>query len=269
MTALLERDNEHGKLIMSEDQVGRLQHDLTSLQRERAGETQHTSDRLLAAQSETATAKGIILELEARMQQSMDQLTSANTHNGLLQQECEQSRAQLVASQERFGRESDALKEVLDKTEKMHRSARGEADALRRDAQVVRKQLQIETQKASGFEQERRLLEQRVADRDAKLRDAERRSTDRIKRLKDELHGLHEQLDTTRELYNKVRDARDEMRQDNMALKSEMEQFQRSLNEGIRIGNTASPGGEAAPPEKGGDNMGIDDVRAAFSPASN
>ena len=108
-----------------------------------------------------------------------------------------------------------------------------------------------------------------IADRDAKLRDAERRSTDRIKRLKDELHGLHEQLDTTRELYNKVRDARDEMRQDNMALKSEMEQFQRSLNEGIRIGNTASPGGEAAPPEKGGDNMGIDDVRAAFSPASN
>ena len=63
--------------------------------------------------------------------------------------------------------------------------------------------------------------------------------------------------------------SRDEMREDNMALKSEMEQFQRSLNEGIRIGNTASPGGEAAPPEKGGDNMGIDDVRAAFSPTSN
>ena len=199
----------------------------------------------------------------------MNQLTSANTHNGLLQQECEQSRAQLVAAQERFGKESDSLKEVLDKTELMHRSAREEADALRRDVQVVRKQLQIETQKASSFERERRLLEQGMADRDAKLRDAERRTADRIKRLKDELHSLHEQLDTTRELYNKVRDARDELRQDNMALKTEMEQFQRSLNEGIRIGNNTASPGEAVVPEKGGDGMGIDDVRAAFSPTSN
>ena len=67
-------------------------------------------------------------DLENRLRQAMDQLTVANTQNGILQQECEMTRTGLAEAQERHGRESDTLKELLERTEQQHRRNRTDAD---------------------------------------------------------------------------------------------------------------------------------------------
>jgi|TARA_B110000091_G_C13812464_1_gene475910 chromosome segregation ATPase len=220
---------------MAQDQISRLQYDLNGSQRDRVGDQAHTKEQLLAAQSETTTAKNIIVELENRLQQAMDQLTNANTQNGLLQQDCQVTRTSLAEMQDRQNREADNLKQMLDNTNKQHRKARTECDTIRSELMAVRKQLQIEGQRTKEFEAERQSLEEAAHAAHARVRDTETRSTDRIKKLKDELHKLHEQLDTTRDLYNKVRDARDQMRDDNQNMRNEMDTFQRNLQQNMRV----------------------------------
>ena len=220
---------------MAQDQISRLQFDLNGSQRSRVGDQAHTKEQLMAAQSETTTAKNIIAELENRLQQAMDQLTNANTQNGLLQQECQMTRTSLTETQERQSQEANALKEMLDNMTKQHRKARIECDQIRSELQAVRKQLQIEGQRTSDFEAERHALEKAAHAAHARVRDTETRSTGAIKQMKDELHKLHEQLDTTRDLYTKVRDARDQMRDDNQNLKLEMETFQKNLSQNMRV----------------------------------
>jgi chromosome segregation ATPase len=234
-TLSLQRDTEHGQLIMAQDQVSRLQYDLNGSQRERVGEQAHTKEQLLAAQSETTTARNIIGDLESRLRQAMDQLTNANTQNGILQQECQMTRTSLAEAQERHGQESDTMKELLERTEHQHRRSRTETDGLHAELTAVKKQLQIEGGRSQSFEEERAALEESARSAHARVRDAETRSSDRIKKLKDELHKLHEQLDSTRDLYNKVRDARDQMRDDNQALKLEMETFQRNMQANMHV----------------------------------
>ena len=193
---------------MAQDQISRLQYDLNGSQRDRVGDQAHTKEQLLAAQSETTTAKNIIVELENRLQQAMDQLTNANTQNGLLQQDCQVTRTSLAEMQDRQNREADNLKQMLDNTNKQHRKARTECDTIRSELLAVRKQLQIEGQRTKEFEAERQSLEEAA-------------------------HAA--QLDTTRDLYNKVRDARDQMRDDNQNMRNEMDTFQRNLQQNMRV----------------------------------
>ena len=223
---------------MAQDQVSRLQFEMNGTQRDRVSEQNHTREQLLASQSETTTAKNIITELEQRLQQTMDQLTNANTQNGLLQQECQATQSSLLEAQERNGHESNTLKDHLETITKQHRKARADCDQITSELHEVRKQLQIEMERTQDFEKERRSLEDAAHAAHSRVRDAEAASTDRVKKMKDELHKLHEQLDTTRDLYNKVRDARDQMRDDNHSLKLEMETFQRNLQENMRVKGT-------------------------------
>ena len=235
-TLTLQRDEEHGALIMSQEQISRLQHDLNNLRKQREGDSRHTEDRLRAAAAETNTAKSLLDGMEHKLHKKMEELADSNEQNGRLQQRCQEIAAALAAARADFKRKEDQLRHTLDSKSKAHRDAQSEVGQHRAEITAKRKQLIQQRTRIEILEKSQATLQGKVRELQVRERDAEGNNARRLQALKNELQNLHEQLDRTRMLYDQVRTARDQIRDDNLSLKQEMETFRMNINANVKGG---------------------------------
>lgn len=288
----LQRDTEHGKCIMQAEEIDRLKYDMGQAAAQRAEEMNHTTERLRASGSELTTAQTLVVELEARVGQYIDQLTAANGQNAQLQEQCQQTREALRDAKDSHQREYDDIKRRLDQSDKVSREARAVQEEMGSELHSALRQLEMESQRNGAHAQERAELERAHADAETRIRRADQVHASKVKQLKDELHTLHEQLETTQQLYGKVRDGRDMLREELGEMKAEMTLYHKNVQAGIKVvekgpmsgsprGYGGSPSaGSSSSPKKGDDdddskvdspNSGksedsftIDDIRAEF-----
>lgn len=190
VAAKLHIDTERGQLIMANESINHLKHEITGLQQARKDEEAHTAERLRASASECSTAQNLVEELETRVTKYIDQLTAANGQNAQLQKQCQELRNELQDAKDQHQNEYDAIKEMLETSEKSVRSARASQDELASELNSALRQLEMENQRAAEYQNEKSAMERVRLEADRRVQMSEQAYIHKIKGLKDELHAL-------------------------------------------------------------------------------
>eukprot|EP00505_MAST-04D_sp_SCG-Rhode-Island_P002840 Stramenopile-MAST_4_protein_2840 len=226
-TSLLQRDDEHGQLIMAQDAIGRLQHQLAATRSRLESEVGQVEDRCRKAEGDARASAKLRSDMENRLHAKMEEVERANRQNTKLQLERQHLYDDLTKAQNNLARGINDEKEKVNSLAGENRLLEQTLQDTRRELALMQRDHKQTIQRVEALVSERASLHEQNTQLHSRLQAQEGQHIRNTKSLKSELAKLHDQMNRTRGLYDEVKHARDHLREDNGNLKAEMERIHR------------------------------------------
>ncbi len=224
-TSMLQRDDEHGQLIMSEDTIGRLQHQLAALKSRFESEVSQAEEKARKAEGDALASAKLRADMEKRLHAKMEEVEKTNRVNTTLQLDRQHLYDDLAKSQSHLTRSLNEEKDKYNDLSASFRSCQQKLQDTERELQLVRRDYKTTAARADMLAGEKSNMHDAIVSLKNQVKTQDSQHIRNTKSLKNELAKLHEQMGRTRGLYQQAKQARDHLREDNMNLKMEMDKI--------------------------------------------
>ena len=220
--AELERDELKGSIMMEQERSARLQHEIRNLKELMENASKHTEDRVRAANAEATAATNVRLELDAKLQTKISDLTQANRLVSSLQVKCEELSSRLSSVEKEKGITIRELEVKMEELMREKAALSNSVETSQGEVGVARQGMTALKGRIRQLEQERENSSSRLRQREVAVAKQSNIITARLNASREEISNLHAQLDRTRTLYTHVKEARDTLQSENLKLRQEL-----------------------------------------------
>ena len=112
-TSMLQRDDEHGQLIMAQDNIGRLKHQIANLNSRLESEVGQAEERIRKLNAETIANNKLRSDMEMRLHSKMEEVELATKQNTKLQLDRQNLQEKLSSLQSEYTRTVNEERENL------------------------------------------------------------------------------------------------------------------------------------------------------------
>jgi chromosome segregation ATPase len=224
-TSMLQRDDEHGQLIMTQDTIGRLQHQLAALRSRLESEVSQAEEKARKADGNARASAKLRNDMEARLHAKMQEVEKTNRTNTTLQLDRQHLYDDLAKSQSQLTRSLNEEKEKYNQLSTNLRRCEQKLQDTQRELALVQRDYKTTATRADMLAGDRSNMQEAIVKLKTHVKNQEGQHVRNTKSLKSELSKLHEQMGRTRELYQQAKQARDHLREDNINLKTEMDKI--------------------------------------------
>uniref|UniRef100_A0A7S3PLA1 Uncharacterized protein n=1 Tax=Aplanochytrium stocchinoi TaxID=215587 RepID=A0A7S3PLA1_9STRA len=249
LAAQVQRDEEHARNLMLEEDYSRLQEDMKHLQKRMGSMDAQNMERLRQAKIDAESVASVRDDMSSRLQKVLAQLEEANAQNRMLQEENQKATSALADAQRRNNQRVAGFDKQLQDTDAKLRDAINEKESLAADRDLMKRlndDLSNKLRKAQeGLEQ---LEKSKKSDSD--LQKSSLRSTeDTLNAVRESSRKYQAQLSQTKGLLRVVQEARKRLQEDNIALRTELDEvLRRSLNMAANSANADTTKGRSSIP---------------------
>ena len=227
----IQRDEEHAKSLLLEEDLTQAHGEVKALQEQiKTLETSH-EERLKQSNLDRESANSLRTEVSKRLEETLRQLEDSNAQNRILQEENQRATSTLADYQARMTQRIEGFEKQFEESEAKLRSAIVDRDSMAADRELMKKTIQDLSSKIESLQSQMKYLEDSKKDSSDRIRQSHATSEAQLSAVRETLRKYQAQLTQTKNLLKVVQDQRKHLQEDNLSLRSELDEvLRRSLN---------------------------------------
>ena len=256
-TSMLQRDDEHGQLIMAQDNIGRLKHQIANLNSRLESEVGQAEERIRKLNAETIANNKLRSDMEMRLHSKMEEVELATKQNTKLQLDRQNLQEKLSSLQSEYTRTVNEEREKFEGLHIKQRQFSNRMQDLQHDHEILTRNYNNARNRIETLLGEKSQMQDEITKLRSQKQVAEGKYLRNTQVLKTDLNKLEAQMQRTVGMYNQIKLHRDRLKDDNNSLRHEMEGIHSKVgNDGNNIGmnydgNNKNAGGKV---DKGGND---------------
>jgi chromosome segregation ATPase len=222
-TSMLQRDDEHGQLIMAQDNIGRLKHQIANLNSRLESEIGQAEERVRKLNAETIANNKLRSDMEIRLHSKMEEVELATKNNTKLQLDRQLFQEKLSALQSEYTRNVNQERENFEALHIKQRQQSNELQDLHHDHEILTRNYNNARNRIEILLGEKSSMQDTITKLHSQKKVAEGKYLRNTQVLKTDLMKLEAQMQRTVGMYNQIKLHRDRLKDDNLNLRHEME----------------------------------------------